>query len=422
MSLEITTLDIDADGPEPQGPWPAPLGPWFADARRHYILLDAARLEDLTGEENVPVFAAGLRCKSLFRDGDLDAVAPWLIELVADDPDSDEVLGMFFGDLFGKRAGVLLRSAAPFDRLYSHLRTFVMVRHERRETDLFFRYWDPLVASTYFPGIADRTDRTERLLWTADGDAVDLLAEEDEVSAHLMTPGGTAPERAARSTLVLNSDDAALLNEVAFKALALQLNDWMAGAFPDGVGTLPRPARRAAARHVVDTGRAFGFRLKDEFSYLAHVMAHFGGWFFEGDGTPDLARIVLDHDDPARHKSLEAAFGPAWDASPRGALLARWDVVHAQLGALTPTARIEPDTLKSLVRDVLGDRVGMVQAVRDKVLPVARENALSVNGEGQHLFLSLLLGHRYQDDPFRPWAGAPLVDAMEQAWQSVFGQ
>ena len=417
MSLEIATVPVIRDGLGPDAPFPADIAPWFAADHRHFLLLDAARLEDLTGEDMVASFAPGLRCKCLFLDEDLYAVAPWLIELVPGDPDSDDVLLAFLTDLFGKRAGLLLRSAAPYDRVFSHLRTFVKVRHERREADLFFRFWDPLVAGTYFPGIAARPERIARLLRTAEGVAVDLLVEGDEEDTALMlTPTGDAPAGMARAPVVLDSADAALFNEVAFKALVLQLADWMQGAFADGVGDLPAARRKAAARHVVDTGRAFGFRLKDEFSYLAHVMAYFGGWFFEGGGVPQLTRIVTDADDPARHRTLEAAFGDAWDASPRGTLLRHWDAVQARIAALKPEDRMTPDALKALFKDHLSENTAVSKAVAEAALPAARAAGFSVAEEGRHIFLSLVLGHRYQEDPFRPWAGLPLQDVMAMAW------
>ena len=416
MKLICETLPIDASDAGP-----GLRDTWCTDGAQPFLLVDASRFERITGDADIPAFAGDLRCKSLFRDPDLDATAPWLIQLTPGETAAEALRDLYFDKLFGQRVGLLLRTAAPFERLASHLRTFTMVRAEDRPAPLYFRFWDPLVAGVYFPGIAPRPERVTRLLATAEGETVDMLIEADEEHALCITPDGTPPAGQARDMLTLDDADQALLTEVAYKALALALADWFRGAFAEDVGGLPAPKREAAARHVVEIGRAYGFTLKDEFSYLAHLMAHFGGWFFEVGATPHLSNILADRDKPKRHLALQEAFAPAWEATPRAALLGGLDEVRDVVIALPEEARVAPDTLKALGRAHLSACMDGVRAMVDGALPLTRAEGMTAAEEGQHVLLSLMLGHRYHDDPFRPWAGEPLPKARAAAWDAVFG-
>ncbi len=50
----------------------------------------------------------------------------------------------------GQNTGILLRSLAGFDAIRRHLRKFTRLRREVDPNWLFFRFWDPRVASVYF--------------------------------------------------------------------------------------------------------------------------------------------------------------------------------------------------------------------------------------------------------------------------------
>lgn len=412
--------------------YPPQLADWFSQSGGHYLLIDAARCDHILGQDDLETLAKGHRCRSLFLNGEFAHAGPWLIDLDRQDPADDaRFLQLFFQKLWGQRAGIFIRTDAEFDRLFSHLRTFAMVGDNTVQTDAetkpskwFFRYWDPLVAGIYFPGVTDRAERVDQLLKTPDRHDIDMLIEDGSTRAISLT----APQRdtapagplMARKPLILDARDKVILDEVAFRALGLELGQWFVTAFPDRLGDLTENGQNTAAHHVVTTGRALGFRLKEEYSYLAHVMVYFGGWFFETSANPRLNNILFDTHIPNRQIALEGIFSDAWSHSVPAALSQKWPEIRTWLSHIPDSDRISPDTLKSLNAEFLRDHRDAVAAILAGARPAAKAAGFSILQEGQHILISLILGHRYQDDPFHPWVGLAPKDALNMAWKSLF--
>lgn len=413
-------------------PYPEKLADWFVSASNYYLVVDAARCGQIIGQDDISELAEEHRCQSLFRKMDLAHVSPWLIDLGSvESANNHSLIQLFFLKLWGQRAGMLLRTDASFDRLFSHLRTFIMAgdREAQTETDVeppkrFFRYWDPLVAGVYFPGILERPERVEQLLKTADGHVVEMLIEDGPEHATALTATQNAKNNVgqlvARKPLMLDAQDKRLMDEISFRALGLELSKWFVDAFPNGAGALPDSDREKAAHHVVTTGRAIGLQLKEDYSYLAHVMAHFGGWFFEVSATPILTNALFDKSAHHRHCALEEAFPKAWDDSLQAALSKNWSDIYERVSNMPQKEWISPGFFKSLSDDCFSDKMDALTAIVAGARPAAQAAKYSVNKEGQHIFLSILFGHRYQEDPFRPWAKLPFEDALDAAWQTAF--
>jgi Domain of unknown function (DUF4123) len=114
-----------------------------------FAVLDAGLLEDLPGV----LERSGLEHMCLFRDEALDSlkdVAPYLVRLT---PEADLTRRIFTKsesrwDLWGRGAGILLRSPAPLAETGKHLRKFTKVTTSGNKT-LFLKFWHEAVMNAF---------------------------------------------------------------------------------------------------------------------------------------------------------------------------------------------------------------------------------------------------------------------------------
>ncbi|MGA7904712.1 MAG: DUF4123 domain-containing protein [Terrimicrobiaceae bacterium] len=76
----------------------------------------------------------------------LEAYAPYLVRL----PGDSRLLETLVAQGWGKNWGIFVVSAADFQSLRKHFRTFLMVKSPEGE-QLYFRYYDPRVLREYLP-------------------------------------------------------------------------------------------------------------------------------------------------------------------------------------------------------------------------------------------------------------------------------
>jgi hypothetical protein len=114
-----------------------------------FAVLDAALLEDLPGV----LASSGLEHMCLFRGEALDSlldVAPYLVRLT---PEADLTRRIFTKsesrwDLWGRGAGILLRSPASLADTGKHLRKFTKVTTTGKKT-LFLKFWHEAVMNAF---------------------------------------------------------------------------------------------------------------------------------------------------------------------------------------------------------------------------------------------------------------------------------
>ena len=110
-----------------------------------YAVIDGASCEELLTKLNE--LKPGYFC--LYAGDlapDLQAVAPYLVELLPDHPFADWLLAHGFG----KHWGIFACATADLRALRKHFRTFLLVRDPDGRR-LYFRYYDPRVLRTYLP-------------------------------------------------------------------------------------------------------------------------------------------------------------------------------------------------------------------------------------------------------------------------------
>lgn len=115
-----------------------------ADDEAVYAVLDGAASDELVarlGLEGPP-----RRCLYAGAPPALEAAAPHLVAL---QPDAT-LTRWLLDEGWGRAWGVYLRTAAPLDALWRHLRRLLEVETERGEL-LTFRYYDPRVLRVYLP-------------------------------------------------------------------------------------------------------------------------------------------------------------------------------------------------------------------------------------------------------------------------------
>lgn len=120
--------------------------PDAAGAERVYAALDGAAIPGLPGR--LGRFACRAECLYLGQnEPDIQAVAPWLLELDAPSG-QDEPKSWFLNGAAREPWGVLVRSSVPFIVLRRHLRSLNLVRVPQAGTVLF-RWYDPRVLPAF---------------------------------------------------------------------------------------------------------------------------------------------------------------------------------------------------------------------------------------------------------------------------------
>jgi len=110
-----------------------------------YAILDGASAQTLPQA----IYQYGVQSICLLRgelDPDLEQVAPYLVELDAESPFTDWVLG----EGWGNHWGVFVLSRANSRAMRQHCRSLLYV-YDPDNVPLFFRYYDPRVLRVYLP-------------------------------------------------------------------------------------------------------------------------------------------------------------------------------------------------------------------------------------------------------------------------------
>jgi len=133
----------------------AVFGPVRADAEsraegteplRAYLLLDASADDDISVMLNG--FSNPALCLFDGETGeDLEAVAPWLVELYAPE---DSVWGWFVAEGFGNDWGIVIHSRLAPRRLKTQLKKFIMIEDEDGNA-FYFKFYRPSTLNGFLP-------------------------------------------------------------------------------------------------------------------------------------------------------------------------------------------------------------------------------------------------------------------------------
>lgn len=195
-----------------------------ASDRRLYAILDAAKLS------NLPELlqSSGLKHRCFFQGkafDELKDVAPWIVQL---DDDNAFTRHLFSHDtakdvpwfLWEKQPGILVRSAAGLDDLWSHFRKFTRVQDNRGRW-FFFRFWEQ--------------DHARHLLSSGSAEtAAHLLKHGQIIVPNLMRQNitvfgafSTGGSGAAPSKFVLSDPDITALRNASAERFVNKTTSWL---------------------------------------------------------------------------------------------------------------------------------------------------------------------------------------------------
>lgn len=382
-----------------------------------YALLDAARIPGLP--ELLETTRLGHRC--LFHgDDEVRQAAPWLVQLQEDDKFTRNLFRQSnkAWHLWGRDCGIFLRSTASLDELVAHLRRFTKIR-DQRERWLFFRFWDPLVASFYFPAIAGNEQRIAAFFRLHSGAAMQIIAQSGPEQVTCMGPVAGLSSGPRRAAPVFDASDEARFIEIAYLAFGRQLSDWLVKEYPDRLADRSLPDRQAMAHHVIAAGRRVGLTMKEDFAFLAQMMMTSGGWFLE-DGYPDrLCRLIADSPAP-KAQALATAYADIQKDTPQAKLLSNWTDLRAYLADLPDDQAVTPETFRRIATRFLPETAARIpEAIASTRKRLGEVRLSSQRVEGRAMVLTLLLGPRFFEDPFKAWSGMEVEAAIDAAWREV---
>ncbi|WP_298260259.1 DUF4123 domain-containing protein [uncultured Litoreibacter sp.] len=148
----------------------------FGGSAEHtYLVVDAHLRQSITKVFDLDTLNLPTRC--LFK-GDAEEQfaqsAPFLIELTLPADRVSPFHRSFFTDHWDAGTGILLRSDAPMDVIWTHLRKFIRSTSEH-SPDRFFRFWETNATRDYFEAIALVPSRCKDLFELKSGHWVSMI-------------------------------------------------------------------------------------------------------------------------------------------------------------------------------------------------------------------------------------------------------
>ena len=127
---------------------------------RTYFIVDATLRKNITGFFDLDKLDVPIQC--LFKGEkaeELKESAPYLIDMTLPDgawDDKDLVPSFhknFFDKHWGQNTGMFIRTSALFADVWGHFRKFPRIQVEEDKRWVYFRFWDPRIAPSYFYSI-----------------------------------------------------------------------------------------------------------------------------------------------------------------------------------------------------------------------------------------------------------------------------
>ncbi|MEL6723310.1 MAG: DUF4123 domain-containing protein, partial [Pseudomonadota bacterium] len=134
---------------------------------RTYLIVDATLRTRISGIFDLDLQDVPVRC--LVRPQmaeDLREVAPYLVDMTLPEGAWDDRRQVpnfhidFFAHHWQQGTGILIRTTADMDAVWTHFHQFARVQVETTQEWLFFRFWDPRVTLTYFDSIKTIPEKT----------------------------------------------------------------------------------------------------------------------------------------------------------------------------------------------------------------------------------------------------------------------
>ncbi len=381
-----------------------------------FAIVDAAKVRGLA----LTIAGYGLEHKCLYQGEayeNLRDAAPWIVRLT---PDSTFTRNLFTqGEarwhLWDAGAGIFIRSRGSLDALARHFRKFTQPRLENG-TNLFFRFYDPAAASTYFAGIADWPERVAQFFQPRSDHAVQAIITipPGSTEAQVFMPAAGAALGSAPAFKSLTARDQQIIADATRKKFRGELKAWLLRYDKARFGAFEQDQLDGIVDHAVREGDAFGLTFKEEYTYLLYIMTYFGGWFHRSNRFPALVKIFKEAGDgrmPALTKAFPAEFARQYGNGIE--VFGLWKQLLGELEAELKAKGGWPALTRARTAPVL-DRASRHLHSDDRALlgaflkQTAGEHvANGVTSEPMQCvaqLLSFIIGYRFTADPLFPWA------------------
>ncbi|WP_339108020.1 DUF4123 domain-containing protein [Thioclava sp. GXIMD4216] len=393
-----------------------------------YAILDAAKVP------NLPEILeqSGLAYRCLFKGGaaeELKKSAPYLVDMSLGNRSGEEPAPgspfhrNFFRKYWGKNVGILLRTTASMDEIWSHLRKFTRLQVEQDKRWVFFRYWDPQITPCYFDSIRDLPQKIVQWLYMRDDQRVALIAgdQPESQNAWLIRPcfenlvGVKAKGIPVLSDVELDGFERFRAYRYETRAMA-----FFRDQFPQKAAALTDDSLRQVVRIASQKAKAKGIASeKDQFKYLIAVA--FLGCYFEDDSQYRTTLTSIGW-----FSENERAYAP-YMAGLTEVVSAHVADIHKDLARpkriLLGFERIYSSPSDQLTYDHIRGILSNIWPTRCQRLGVEQVNAFisQAGGLAQHRFnlsgsdlvayvvAAMYFGSNFGGDPLFPWASQAIA-------------
>ncbi|MGL4320625.1 MAG: DUF4123 domain-containing protein, partial [Paracoccaceae bacterium] len=264
-----------------------------------FAIVDAAKVRGLA----LTIGGYGLEHKCLYQGeayDNLREVAPWIVRLTADNTFTRNLFtqGEARWHLWDTGAAIFIRSRGSLEDLARHFRKFTQLRLENG-SNLFFRFYDPAAAASYFAGIATWPERVAQFFQPRSDHAVQAIITipPGSVEAQVFMPAAGAALGSAPAFKSLTARDQQIIADATKKKFRGELKAWLLRYDKARFGAFEQEQLDAIVDHAIREGDGFGLKFKEEYTYLLYIMSYFGGWFHTTNRFPVLTGIFRDAGD-----------------------------------------------------------------------------------------------------------------------------
>ncbi|KIT16871.1 DUF4123 domain-containing protein [Jannaschia aquimarina] len=244
--------------------------------------------------------ASGLDHACLFTGDaarELRDVAPWIVRL---EEGNRFVRGLFTAgdapwELWGKAAGIFLRSRGSIDQIRAHLRKFTKVPDETGAW-LYFRFWEPSPLRAYLDRLPPEDEFRQRWFGLDAATRIEMILVPDPArnAMRIFLPSrGIATDRATSAERFhLRPADIDAIRAARMTGDLEALSALIVRTFPHLAEAHSRPDLDRAIARSASRARDFGIRQKDNlFRFIAWDL-HSTGPFERTDATGRLGDIL----------------------------------------------------------------------------------------------------------------------------------
>lgn len=159
---------------------------------RTYFIADATLRKNITGIFDLDTVDVSVKC--LFKGNaaeEMKEIAPYLIDMTLPDGawENHDKVPAFHKDFFtrhwGQNTGIFIRTTALMSEVWGHFRRFTQVQVEEDRRWVYFRFWDPKVATYYFPSVRHSRKYVQKFFLKNDGGRRFQIIAEGNKGRHL---------------------------------------------------------------------------------------------------------------------------------------------------------------------------------------------------------------------------------------------